>query len=147
MNKNRVYLAQTDTTVGFLSADDKKLSSIKQRPISQKMIQVVDSLKILNQLTRVPKNYRKLVRNSLKTTFIYPNNESYRVIDKNSKHYDFIKKFGVMYSTSANITKTNFDLDYAIKNCDIEVYDDRGFCETTPSKIKKIYKRKILELR
>ena len=36
MDKDKIYLAQTDTTVGFLSSDDKKLSDIKQRPETQK---------------------------------------------------------------------------------------------------------------
>lgn len=147
MHNNSVYLVQTDTTVGFLSSDDKKLSSIKQRSSSQKMLQVVDSFKTLKQQVRIPKKHRKLVRNSSKTTFIYDNGNSYRVIDKNSSHYAFIKKFAVMYSTSANITKNQFDKEYAQSNCDFVVEDNQGFFESKPSKIIKITKTKLLILR
>ena len=39
MDKDLVYLVQTDTTVGFSSLNDEKLSIIKQRPKSQKILQ------------------------------------------------------------------------------------------------------------
>jgi len=147
VNKNKVYLTQTDTTVGFLSSDDKKLNSTKQRPTSQKMLQIVDSFKTLKKQLRIPKRFRKLIRNSNKTTFIYPNGNSYRVVNQNSSHHSFIKKFGLMYSTSANITKTKFDENYAIQSSDIIVEDQLGFYESTPSKIIKLSKTNIYKLR
>ena len=147
MNNNRVYLAQTDTTVGFLSSDDKKLSAIKQRCTSQKMLQVVDSFKTLKSKVRIPKKFRKLVRNSKNTTFIYPNSFSYRVVDSKSTHHNFIKKFKVLYSTSANITKNKFDNNYAINNCDISIEDSQGYFESTPSHIYKINKTKVHQIR
>jgi len=147
VNKNRIYLVQTDTTVGFLSNDDKKLSSIKQRPNTQKMIQVVDSFNTLTQRVRVPKKFRKVVRNSSQTTFIYPNTNSYRVVDINSHHHSFIKKFGVLYSTSANITKQKFDKVYALDKCDVWVEDNNSYSETSPSHIYKISKTNITKLR
>lgn len=138
MNSSCVYLAQTDTTVGFLSSDDKKLSSIKQRESTQKTLQVVDSFKTLNQYTRVPKKMRKLVRNSKRTTFIYPNGYAFRVVDKNSPHNLFIKKFKCLYSTSANITKQNFDEHYASKYSNIIIYNKGGFSQTISSSIVKL---------
>ena len=147
MNKDSVYLIQTDTTVGFLSNNDKKLAQTKKRPSSQKMLQVVDSFKTLKQQIRIPKKHRKLIRNSIKTTFIYPNGNSYRVIDKNMSHHNFIEKFGIMYSTSANITKNSFNLDYAVSNSDIVVESSKGFYESTPSKMLKISNRKITKIR
>ncbi|NQY92545.1 MAG: Sua5 YciO YrdC YwlC family protein [Campylobacteraceae bacterium] len=147
MNKESIYLTQTDTTVGFLSSDDKKLNSIKQRSTSQKMLQIVDSYKTLKQQLRIPKHFRKLIRKSKKTTFIYPNGNSYRFVDRQSNHYSFIKKFGILFSTSANITKTNFDQSYAENNCDVIVEDKNGFYETTASKIFKINKTNIIKLR
>ena len=147
MNKDSVYLIQTDTTVGFLSNNDKKLAQTKKRPSSQKMLQVVDSFKTLKQQIRIPKKHRKLIRNSIKTTFIYPNGNSYRVIDKNMSHHNFIEKFGIMYSTSANITKNSFNLDYAVSNSDIVVESSKGFYESTPSKMFKISNRKIIKIR
>ena len=147
MNKNRVYLVQTDTTVGFLSSDDKKLNSIKKRSSSQKILQVVESYKTLKQLLRVPKSHRKLVRNASNTTFIYQNGHSYRVVDKNNLHHTFIKKFETMYSTSANITQNNFDYEYATASCDVVVEDSQGFHESKPSHIIKLYKTKLLNIR
>jgi len=147
VNKESIYLIQTDTTVGFLSSDDKKLNSIKHRPTSQKILQIVDSYKTLKEQLRIPKKFRKLIRNSKQTTFIYPNGNSYRVVDKKSSHHSFIEKFSILYSTSANITKAKFDKAYAMKHCDVEVEDHCGFYESTPSKILKLYKTNIIKLR
>jgi rhodanese-related sulfurtransferase len=102
MDSSKIYLVQTDTTVGFLSSDDKKLSHIKQRPQSQKILQVVDSFKILKQNTRIPNTHKKRIRRSKRTTIIYPNGLSFRVVPNDDKHHNFIKKVKKMYSTSAN---------------------------------------------
>jgi hypothetical protein len=96
---------------------------------------------------RVPKNFRKKVRNSCKTTFIYPNGLSFRVVDKSSKFYDFIHKFGVLYSTSANKTATNFEKDFAFEGAEIIVEDKRGFYETTASSIIKLSKKNFKKIR
>ena len=138
MNSSLVYLVQTDTTVGFSSSNDEKLSLVKQRPKNQKILQTVDSFETLNQLTRVPKKFRKEVRNTKKTTFIYPNKESFRVVDKNSDFYEFISKFRVLYSTSANKTGEKFDKNFALEKSDVLVEDKRAFYETTASKIYKL---------
>ena len=147
MNKTKVYLAQTDTTVGFLSSDDKKLSATKKRPTSQKMLQVVDSFRTLKQQTRIPKKFKKTVRNSVKTTFIYANNDSYRVVSQKSMHHTFIKKFKILYSTSANITQNSFDEKYARLNCDISVENALGYTECMPSEMYKISNQKIIKIR
>ena len=147
MDSKNVYLVQTDTTVGFLSSDDKKLSVIKCRPLDKKTLQVVDSFKTLCTQTRIPKQHRKRVRNSKKTTFIYPNQKAYRVIDNNHFHSSFIKKFSVMYSTSANITQKQFDLEFAVQNANICLYDHHGYHETTPSSIIKLFKKGYKKLR
>jgi tRNA A37 threonylcarbamoyladenosine synthetase subunit TsaC/SUA5/YrdC len=147
MDKDLIYLVQTDTTVGFSSANDGKLSTIKQRPASQKMLQTVDSFKTLNSHARVPKVHRKRVRNSKLTTFIYPNLKSFRLIDKNDKFYSFIKKFQNLYSTSANLSGTKFDEKFARKNCDVEVITKDGFSENISSSIYKLGKRKIQKIR
>lgn len=147
MNKELVYLVQTDTTVGFSSANDEKLSSIKQRPTSQKILQTIDSFSTLTNITRVPKKFRKRVRKSNRTTFIYPNTESFRVISKNDKFYSFISKFNNLYSTSANLTTKNFEYDFAIDNSDIIVYTKNGFNENISSRIYKIGKKKIVKIR
>ncbi len=147
MNKNLVYLAQTDTTVGFLSSDDKKLSIIKQRDTNQKILQVVDSFKTLKKYTRIPKKMRKKVRYSKLTTFIYPNQLSFRVVNNNSQHHNFIKKFNCLYSTSANITKKDYDEDFAFSNSDIILFTKNKFSQNISSKIYKINNKKIKKLR
>ena len=143
MDASLVYLVQTDTTVGFSSLNDEKLSFIKQRPTSKKILHTVDSFKTLTQYTRVPKNFRKKVRNSKKTTFIYPNSKSFRVIDKNSSFYDFINKFKILYSTSANKTAESFNQDFATVGADIIVEDKRSFYETKASSIVKLSKKTL----
>ena len=97
MNENLVYLVQTDTTVGFCSANYKKLNSIKNRVENQKVLATIDSFKTLQKYTRVPKKYRKLVRNTKKTTFIYPNLNSFRVIDKNGFYESSASKIFRLY--------------------------------------------------
>ena len=147
MNKDLVYLVQTDTTVGFSSANDEKLFKAKQRPKEKKILNTVDSFKTLKQNTRIPKNFKKLVRNSKKTTFIYPNTNSYRVIDKSFKFYEFISKFGILLSTSANISGGHFDYKFASDASDIRVYEKDDFDEKTASKIYILKKKKSIRIR
>ena len=116
MDSSLVYLVQTDTTVGFSSSNDEKLSLIKQRPTNQKILQTVDSFKTLKQNTRVPKEFRKRVRNSKKTTFIYPNTHSFRVISKDDRFFRFIHKFKSLYSTS-RITSYNVCYTKLLRDC------------------------------
>ncbi len=147
MNENLIYLTQTDTTVGFLSNDNIKLAKIKNRPTTKKTLHVVDSFKTLKIHTRIPKNKRKLIRNARNITFIYPNGESFRVIDKNCKHHKFIKKFKTLYSTSANETGKKFNLDFALKTCDIQVVSQYKYKENNSSSIIKINNNKSIKIR
>ena len=147
MNSSLVYLTQTDTTVGFLSQNDKKLSSAKQRDSKQKTLQVVNSYRTLNKFVRVPKKYTKLVRRAKTTTIIYPNKLAFRVVNKDSNHQNFLQKFQLMYSTSANKTKNDFDEKYAEKSSDIIVYTKNDFLEATASSIYKMNKTKIKRIR
>jgi tRNA A37 threonylcarbamoyladenosine synthetase subunit TsaC/SUA5/YrdC len=138
MNSSLVYLVQTDTTVGFSSSDDEKLALVKQRPISKKTLHTVDSFSTLKKHTRVPKLFRKIVRKSSKTTFIYPNKKSFRVIKKEENYYDFIHKFNILYSTSANLTGRLFDKNFSFLNSDVIVEDKNNFYEGLSSEIIKI---------
>ncbi len=147
MDKNLVYLAQTQTTVGFLSNDSTKLANIKQRPVSQKMLCEVDSFKTLNSKTRVPKKHRKMVRNSKLTTFIYPDGNSYRVVDRDSDHFQLLNKFSCLYSTSANITGKDFDHDFAFDSADVVVAKSEGFSQKSSSKMIKLSKSSLKRIR
>ena len=147
MNPSLIYLTQTDTTVGFLSDDDKKLSGAKQRDPQKKTLQVVSNYKTLTKLVRVPKKHKKFIRRSKRTTIIYPNKLAFRVVSKNSSHQNFLSKFDLMYSTSANKTKNHFNEKYAIENSDIIVYSKEEFAEKQASSIYKINKQKIKKIR
>ena len=147
MNPSLIYLTQTDTTVGFLSNNDKKLASAKQRDSKQKILQVVTTNRKLKKLVRVPHKHKKFIRKSKLTTFIYPNNLAFRVINTESSHQNFLQKFDLMYSTSANKTKNSFDENYALDKCDIAVYSKELFQEKQASKIYKINKTKIKKIR
>lgn len=140
-------MTQTDTTVGFLSSNDKKLCGAKQRDTKQKILQVLSNYKSLNKLVRVPNKHKKFVRRSKTTTIIYPNKLAFRVVKNNSSHQNFLQKFNVMYSTSANKTKNNFNEEYAINNSDIIVYSKEDFIEKKASSIYKINKQKIKKIR
>jgi len=138
MDKNKIYLAQTDTTVGFLSSDALKLSLLKKRNPNQKILQVVDSFATLKKNTRIPNKHKNRVRRSKATTYIYPKGFAFRVVGKDLKHYRFIQKFEMMYSTSANETSKSFDFDFGYEGADIIVFSDNDFYETSGSKILKI---------
>ncbi len=144
--KYKIYLAQTDTTVGFLSKDFKALNSIKKRQLNTPCIKSVASLQELKNHARVPKVHKNLVRRAKKTTFIYPNNQSIRVI-KTSPHKEFILDHKWLYTTSANETGKNFDEKYAKKVVDEIIENKNGFFETKASTMFKISKFKLQKIR
>jgi tRNA A37 threonylcarbamoyladenosine synthetase subunit TsaC/SUA5/YrdC len=146
MTPFKIYLAQTDTTVGFLSQNKEKLNSLKNRPLNQPILREVDSLETLKSFVRAPKMHKKRVRRSKKTTFIFPNGESFRVV-KDNKHLEFLKKFKWMYSTSANLHGKSFNEEWAKEAADVIVEDKRGFFEGKASNIYKLSKTKIKKLR
>lgn len=147
MNPKSVYLVQADTTVGFSSNDREKLAIIKKRPLSQKILSTVNNFKTLKKHTRVPKKFKNRVRRSRNTTFIYPNGNSYRKISSKTRFYDFLDKFDILYSSSANVTKQSFEKEFAFENADVIVFTKDGFYEDTPSTIIKINNKKAKKLR
>jgi len=146
MDSNLIYLTQTDTTVGFLSKDSVKLAKTKQRIEGKQFLEVVNSFKILKTKVNIPKKDRKFIRNSKQTTFIYPNNLAIRVI-KNNIHNNFLDKFNYCYSSSANKSGENFNIDFSIKNCDIIIFNKSDFKETSSSKIYKLNKKRRVKIR
>ena len=146
MNPNNIYLTQTDTTVGLLSQNKEKLNYIKNRPLNQPILREVDSLETLKSFVRTPKMHKKRIRRSKKTTFIFPNGESFRVV-KDNRHLEFLKKFKWMYSTSANLHGKKFNEKWAKEIADIIVEDKRGFFEGKASNIYKISRNRIKKIR
>jgi tRNA A37 threonylcarbamoyladenosine synthetase subunit TsaC/SUA5/YrdC len=147
LKSDLVYLVQTDTTVGFLSSESLKLSSLKKRNPNQKILQVTDSFDSLKKYIRVPNKFKNKVRRSTQTTFIYPNGSSFRVVTQSSSHNLFVKKFTKLFSTSANETGKCFDKNYACNNVDVIVYNSEGFTEKNASSIIKINNKKQKRIR
>lgn len=139
-----IYLAQTDTTAGFLSKDLKELNSIKNRPLNQPCLICVSKFKNLQNFSRVPKKYKNLIRRTKKTTFIYPNSQAIRVV-KDHPHAKLLDKLEWAYSTSANPHKKGFDIEFAVANADIII--DTKFTPAPASKIYKISKTNIKKIR
>lgn len=121
MERDVVILSETDTTVGFLSQNAYLIDEIKGRPSNKRYITALPSLSTLKGRCRVPEKFRKYVRRAKKTTFIFPNAESYRVV-KDKRHILLIERYGWLYTTSANISGKEIDLEFAKEKADIIIY-------------------------
>ena len=143
---NKVYLVQTDTTVGFLSQNSKQLSLLKARPSDKAFVSVTSSFKTLKTLCRIPKAHAKKIRRSHKTSFVYANNRAVRVV-KETAHSEFLKKFKWMYSSSANASGKSFAKEFASSKSDIIVEENAGLFEGEPSALYRINRHKLQRLR
>ncbi|WP_291953332.1 Sua5 YciO YrdC YwlC family protein [Campylobacter sp.] len=139
-----IYLAQTDTTAGFLSKDLKALNKLKKRRLNKPCLIATTKFYELKKLTRIPSKFKNLVRKSKKTTFLYANKKAIRVI-KDCHHENFLKQYDWLYSTSANEHGKKFDENWARKNAN-EIIDE-VFFETSASKIFKLRGSKKNKLR
>lgn len=144
--QNKLWLVQTDTTVGFLSQDGERLAKLKERPVDKPFVQVAASFKTLKTLARIPKTHANRVRRSKKTTFVYSNNKAVRVV-KDEKHAKFVKPFKWFYSTSANERSLAYDKKFAFAKSDIIVENNSGLYEGESSKIYRLCHSKIKRLR
>ena len=142
----KVFLVQTDTTVGLLSQSSQKLADIKERPADKPFVQVCASLKTLKTLTRVPKKHKNRVRRAEKTTFAYSDSKAIRVV-KERAHADFIKPFKWFYSTSANEKGLSYEKEFAKVKSDIIIENSKGLFEGESSSIYKLSRDKMRRLR
>lgn len=149
-----IFLAQSDTTAGFLCSNVAKLNAIKGRLESQNALLTLDSLKKLKSLVRPPNQYKNKIRKSVKKTFVYRGRHALmsrdnfhttlaiRVVKSDRfqriSHVDFLRFFPFLYSSSANAHKKGFALDFALQNANVIILDKRGLKESHPSKIYKI---------
>ncbi len=141
-----VFLTQTDTTIGLLSQNAQRLSDIKQRPAHKHYIRAIASLKQLKASTRVPQIHKNRIRRSKKTTFIFPNGDSYRLI-KDKQHLLLIEKFGWLYTTSANLSGREYDEAFAKSVANVIVRSPKDFHPHSPSKVMKLNNINIKRVR
>ena len=132
-----IILAQTDTTVGFLSQSPTALNLAKHRPINQAVLATFASLQCAKQTHRIPRIHHHFVRQANKISIILSNKKSFRVV-KDPLHREFLSYFGGLYSTSANRTKESFSLEFALRVADIIALDSRGLYEDKPSTIYRL---------
>lgn len=118
MLKTKVFLTQTDTTIGFVSQNADKLTEIKQRPPYKHYIKAVNSLHTLKTFTRIPQKHKNRVRRSNKTTFIMLNGQSYRVI-QDKHHLLLLNRLKWSYTTSANLSNKAYDKSFAYQKADV----------------------------
>jgi len=134
---DRVYLAQTDTTVGFLSRDADKLDAVKARLPGKQFLRVYADLSTFKAAGgRVPERHKSDVRRAKRRTHIV-GGRAWRIVN-DSHHRVFLKPFGWMYSTSANRSGFGFERDYCEARADVIVEDFRGLSEQRPSTIVKL---------
>ena len=130
-----VILIQTDTTVGFLSQDEKKLQQIKARFATKPFIKVYKNFKAFTQNNRVANQHKNLVRRSKKRTFIIKN-RAFRVA-QTDLHSSFLQNEW-NYSTSANESGKNFNRVFCEEKADIIIEDKNSLYEGKASKLYKL---------
>jgi len=108
MLKDKIFLTQTDTTIGFVSQNSDKLTHIKQRPPHKHYIKAVNSLQTLKKFIRVPHAHKNKVRRAKKSTFILPDGHSYRLI-RDKHHLLLLDRIKWAYTTSANLSGQPYD--------------------------------------
>lgn len=141
---NIIFLAQSDTTAGFLSKNAAAINNVKKAPKNKALLKEYAYFKYLD--SRIPTKFRSFVRNAKKTSFILPNKLSFRVI-KEPLHREFLQRFKSLYSSSANENLKRFDIYFGYKNCDVIVKDMRGIFESKSSKILKINNIRMKKVR
>ncbi len=144
MLKDKVYLTQTDTTIGFVSQNAQRLSKIKERPSHKHYIMAVNSLSTLKEFSRIPSSHTNRVRRAKRQTFIMPNGNSYRIV-KDKHHLLLLNRLKWAYTTSANISNQSYDETFAKNAADIVIAPLKA--NRQASKIYKLGKRTIKKVR
>lgn len=139
-----VILAQTDTTIGFLSKDSVSINHKKGAPLNKPLLMEVANLSAIPY--RIPISMRNLVRRAKRTSYILPNNASFRVV-ADGLHHNFLRGFTWLYSSSANPTQATFSMQFAINQSNIVVLDKRGLFADKSSSILKLGRDKIKKMR
>lgn len=141
----KVLLAQTDTTVGFLSQNGQRLEEIKMREEGKPFLKVFADFTTLKREIRIPTYHRRRVRHAKKTTFIVKN-QAFRYVS-DPDHARLIRPYGWLYSTSANPSGGSYDPRFCHERADWIVEDARGLSELSPSRIYKLGRNRLKKLR
>lgn len=141
----QIILAQTDTTVGFLSQSPQRLQEIKKRDDTKPFLKVYADFKALRTDIRIPSIHKHRVRYARKTTFIVKN-QAFRYVDE-PDHARLIQRYGWLYSTSANESGKPYDKGFCQSFSDLIVEDCRGLCEKSASKIFRLTPTRLKQLR
>ncbi len=140
-----IILAQTDTTVGFLSQDSASLARLKGREKGKPFLKVFASFSLLKDSVRIPLKYRSWVRHAKQTTFVIKQQAFRHVCD--ASHAHLIQKYGWLYSTSANESGQEYNREFCLSHSDIIIEDFRGFVPSSPSEIFQLTSTKFKKLR
>ena len=144
--KQEIILTQTDTTVGFLSQNAKRLREIKSRSSNKPFIKVFQSFAALkSENIRIPNYYKRILRRSKKATFIVKN-QAFRVA-KTNLDSTLLRQLSWSYSTSANESGKNFNRDFCEQKADIIIENKQRLFEGEASKLYKINNQAIRRLR
>ena len=144
MLNEKIFLTQTDTTIGFVSRNAARLTAVKQRPPHKYYIMALPSLKALKSLSRVPSKHKNHIRRARKRTFVMPDGHSYRIVD-DPHHLLLLKRLGYAYTTSANLSGEVYDETFAKDAADIIVTPLHTLGH--PSSIYKLGKQKLKRIR
>ena len=139
-----LILTDTDTTIGFLAQDAERLHYTKDRSDKRPYLTALPSLRELKRRVRIPRKLRPRVRHSRKTTFIFPNGRSFRIV-RDPRHLLLLRRLGWAYSTSANPSGAPYDEAWARSVADL-VVEPLGR-PGAPSRILKLGKRRIRKIR
>lgn len=141
----QLILAQTDTTVGFLSQDELLLARTKGRPQNKPFLKVFSTFEQMTNHVRIPLKHRLWVRHARQTTFVIKN-QACRYVG-GSQHARLVERYGWLYSTSANESGKSFDQHFCENNSDLIIEDARGLQECSPSKMFKLTSTQYKRLR
>ncbi len=141
----KILLAQTDTTVGFLSQDPARLEEIKMRSKEKPFLKVYSEFKNLRQDIRIPSLHKRRVRHACKTTFVVKN-QAFRYVN-DPEHAKLIHPYKWLYSTSANESGKSYDPLFCHVVCDVIIEDSRGLHEQSASKIFLLNPTHLKQLR
>lgn len=141
-----LYLAQTDTTAGFLAHNPDTIARAKNRETNKPFVWTTTRLSNLRAVMRVPKKFATRVRKSRRCTFIIRNRAVRLVAD--CPHAGFLQRFAGLFSSSANKSGEKFCIDFALHTARICVFErDNLLCERTPSKIYQLNHYAIKRIR